>query len=236
MTEPFDNVTDETLVDIATNGMWADGLTFSPAALRLAEALLATVQGAAEGVLPAELQGLVNSVRATATFGFPRITTTIDEVELSAFSITLNTPTPAPVVVVPAGWSPYGWLPFIWAYLTLAADGYHVLAYTPRGLGTPGWLSTSEGYIDVGGCKDWSDGSDVLDYAARSFSPSTFGLLGESYGSGISQLIAAHDPGKRVSAVVALSTWGNLATSLYNNGTRHLEAVRLLIGFTGGDR
>ncbi|QVI20367.1 hypothetical protein KHQ06_29940 [Nocardia tengchongensis] len=59
-------------------------------------------------------------------------------------------------------------------------------------------------------------------------------MLGESYGSGLSQLIAATDPKERVSAVVALSTWGNLATSLYDNGTRHLAAMQLLVDFTGG--
>lgn len=56
--------------------------------------------------------------------------------------------------------------------------------------------------------------------------------MGESYGSGISQLVAAHDD--RVAAVVALSTWGNLATSLYDNNTRHLAAVKALLGLTGG--
>lgn len=56
--------------------------------------------------------------------------------------------------------------------------------------------------------------------------------MGESYGSGISQLVAAHDD--RVAAVVALSTWGNLATSLYDNKTRHLAAVKALLALTGG--
>ncbi|MFD6229115.1 CocE/NonD family hydrolase C-terminal non-catalytic domain-containing protein [Streptomyces sp. NPDC060232] len=35
-------------------------------------------------------------------------------------------------------------------------------------------------------------------------------------------------------AVVALSTWGDLADSLYQNDTRHLKAVQSLIDFTGG--
>ncbi|MFJ7588397.1 hypothetical protein ACIQZO_13630 [Streptomyces sp. NPDC097617] len=35
-------------------------------------------------------------------------------------------------------------------------------------------------------------------------------------------------------AVVALSTWGNLATSLYDHDTRHLKAVDVLLGLTGG--
>src|SRR6202042_2748834 len=88
--------------------------------------------------------------------------------------------------------------------------------------------------IDVAGPHDWADGSAVIDYAEQYFNPSAIGFLGESYGSGISQLVAAHDEASRVSAVVALSTWGNLATSLYNNDTRHLAAVQALIAFTGG--
>ncbi|MBF6173101.1 CocE/NonD family hydrolase [Nocardia blacklockiae] len=234
MTDPVVTVTDETLHDIEVNGVWAGGLTFSPAVLSVSRALLATLQGAADGVLPAELQQAVNDVRATATIDFPRFTAH-DGVRLSAFIVKLNTSTPCPLVVVPAGWSPYGWLPFLWTYLTLAADGYHVMAYTPRGLGDPDLPSTSEGYIDVGGPNDWADGSTVLDYAEE-FGPSTIGILGESYGSGIGQLVAAHDPADRVAAVVALSTWGNLATSLYANGTRHLAAMRGLVGFTGGTR
>lgn len=53
------------------------------------------------------------------------------------------------------------------------------------------------------------------------------GFLGDSYGSGISQLVAAHDT--RVDAVVALSTWGDLGEAFYENSTRHIAAVRALL-------
>jgi len=199
----------------------------------VSQALVATLQGAASGLLTADLQQAVNDVQQTSTAGFPSIVAQ-DGARLSALSLKQRTTEPRPLVVVPAGWSPFGWLPFVGAYLGLALRGYHVLAYTPRGIGTPGWVSTSEGYVDVAGPNDWSDGSDVLDYAQELFAPSAIAFLGESYGSGISQLVAAHDPANRVSAVVALSTWGNLATALYDNGTRHLAAVQALIDFTGG--
>ncbi|WP_329112580.1 alpha/beta fold hydrolase [Streptomyces sp. NBC_01353] len=114
----------------------------------------------------------------------------------------------------------------------LARKGYHVLAYMPRGLGLPFLPSTSGGFIDVGGPCDWADGSTVIDYAVDHLAPSTIGFFGESYGSGISQLVAAHD--ERVDAVVALSTWGNLGTSLYDHHTRHVKAVEALLGLTGG--
>jgi predicted acyl esterase len=234
MTEPnLPPVTDRSLADIAANGMWAGGLTYSPAVLNVAQALVATLQGSASGLLTPDLQQVVNSVQRAATVGFPRITAP-DGVRLSALSVKLKTTETRPLVVMPAGWSPYGWLPFVGAYLGLALRGYHVLAYTPRGIGIPGWASTSDGYVDVAGPNDWADGSAVLDYGQEYFSPGKIGFVGESYGSGISQLVAAHDPANRVSAVVALSTWGNLATALYDNGTRHLAAVNALIAFTGG--
>ncbi|MFJ3527436.1 MULTISPECIES: CocE/NonD family hydrolase C-terminal non-catalytic domain-containing protein [unclassified Streptomyces] len=226
--EPTSSIT-----DIATHGMWAAGPTINPSAVRVARALLAALQGEADGSLPEELSELTASVREKASVGLPSVVAT-DGIRLSAFSIKLNDGNPHPVVIVPAGWNPYGWLPFLYSYLALAKRGYHVLAYTPRGIGDPALPSTSEGYVDVAGPKDWADGSAVIDYAQAHFEPSGIGFLGESYGSGISQLVAAHDPEDRVSAVVALSTWGNLATSLYDNGTRHLAAVQALIGFTGG--
>ncbi|RSS52325.1 CocE/NonD family hydrolase [Streptomyces sp. WAC07061] len=227
------SVTEATLTDIATNGIWGPGHSVSEAVVDVSRALLASLQGE-EGVeLPAELSELVAAVRRIATITLPRITAH-DGVQLSSLSIKLKGDAPRPVVIVPAGWNPYGWLPFLYAYLKLAQRGYHVLAYSPRGIGIKGWLSTSEGFVQVAGPDDWADGSSVIDYAQETLEPSRIGFLGESYGSGISQLVAAHDPADRVDAVVALSTWGNLATSLYDNGTRHLAAVEALIAFTGG--
>ncbi|WP_380282279.1 CocE/NonD family hydrolase C-terminal non-catalytic domain-containing protein [Kitasatospora purpeofusca] len=234
--DPIPSVTEATLDDIATNGIWRGaGLDISPAVLAVARALLAAVQGTAtEGALPEELRELVAGVRRRAEVTLPRIAVE-GGVGLSAFVIKQSGSEPRPVVVVPAGWNPYGWLPFMFGYLSLAARGYHVLAYTPRGIGTPGLLSTSEGFIDVAGPVDWSDGSSVIDFAQAELGRGPVGFLGLSYGSGISQLVAAHDRENRVAVVAALSTWGNLATSLYDNGTRHTEAVKKLIEFTGGE-
>ncbi|MFG2911845.1 alpha/beta fold hydrolase [Kitasatospora sp. NPDC048298] len=231
--EPIPAITEATLTDIATNGIWGDGLTPSAATLGVAEALLAALRGESGVQLPPVLAELVEEVRAKAETDLHGIDGAGD-VRLSGLAIKLRDGEPHPAVIVPAGWNPFGWLPFLYLYLKLAQKGYHVLAYTPRGIGYKGWLSTSGGRIDVGGDKDWADGSKVIDFAERYFGPSKIGFLGESYGSGISQLVAAHDPKNRVAAVVALSTWGNLATSLYHNDTRHLAAVEALIGFTGG--
>ncbi|MEU6669229.1 CocE/NonD family hydrolase [Streptomyces sp. NPDC046727] len=233
--EPIASITDATLADIAGNGIWRGAsLDINPSVLAVARALLAAVQGTAPaGTLPEELQELVAGVRRRAEVTLQRVPMA-EAVSLSAFAIKQNASEPRPVVIVPAGWNPYGWLPFMAGYLSLAVRGYHVLAYTPRGIGKPGLVSTSEGFIDVAGPVDWADGSKVIDHVQAQFAPSKVGFMGVSYGSGISQLVAAHDRKDRVAAVAALSTWGNLATSLYDNGTRHEEAVRKLIEFTGG--
>ncbi|MFI0231705.1 alpha/beta fold hydrolase [Streptomyces sp. NPDC017086] len=228
---------------IARQGVYTSPTSVDPAAAHLAEALIATLDGTAEQpVLPSELRSLAEQVRRRATIGFPRITAE-DGVRLSAHTIKLNTGEPAPLVIVPAGWTPFGWGLFAYTYLQLALRGYHVLAYTPRGIGLTmavpgqGYVDgpfTSGGTIDVAGPADVQDGITVLAYAQQHFSPGKIAFLGESYGSGISQLVAANDPEERVAAIVALSTWGDLTASLYQHETRHLAAVAALIGFTGG--
>lgn len=216
---------------IAGRGPWAADATVDPDAVRLGQTLTtALLNGSTDG-LPAELAAPIEEVRGLALPGYHRVEAT-DGIRLSAFSLRQLGPGPHPLVVVPAGWTPFGWPLFLWSYLALARRGYHVLAYTPRGLGIPGLPSTSEGFVDVAGPHDWADGSAVIDFATEHLAPSVIGFLGESYGSGISQLVAAHDD--RVAAVVALSTWGNLATSLYDHGTRHLAAVKALLALTGG--
>ncbi|MFD0370261.1 alpha/beta fold hydrolase [Streptomyces sp. NPDC127114] len=225
-------VTEADVARIAARGLWAADGTLDPDAARLGQTLAAALEDETRtDLLPAGLAELVGRVRGLALPGFPRIETE-DGIRLSAFTLRQLAPGPHPLVVMPAGWQPLGWALFMYAYLTLAARGYHVVAYTPRGLGIDGLPSTSPGHIDVAGPRDWADGSAVVDYAVDGFGPSAIGFLGESYGSGISQLVAAHDD--RVQAVVALSTWGNLATSLYDNGVRHVEAVRTLLRVTGG--
>ncbi|HEX4421448.1 MAG TPA: alpha/beta fold hydrolase [Kofleriaceae bacterium] len=234
-------ITATDIARIARDGAWAADGTIRPEASNVGKALIAALRGGPDQI-PNDLRMLVQQVLQVATPGFPLITAS-DGVRLSAHTITLKDSAPHPVIIVPAGWNPVGWPLFEYMYLVLALRGYHVLAYTPRGIGATvqgpggGWIdgpSTSGGTIDVGGPNDWSDGSTMIDYAQEHFNPSRIGFLGESYGSGISQLVAAHDPDNRVSAVVALSTWGNLATCFYNNETRHLAALTALLDLTGG--
>lgn len=130
---------------------------------------------------------------------------------------------PRPVVVMPSPWTSLGWLAYAVQATRFATHGYNVLAYSARG------FAGSEGQVDVAGPLDVADGSRALDHIIeRSTGPVTkIGFLGDSYGSGISQLVAAHDT--RIDAVVALSTWGDLGEAFYENSTRHVAAVRALL-------
>lgn len=241
--ESISTVTAAQLAEVANTGIWASDTTIRPDAANVGQALVATLQGTTtQTVLTPELQQLVADVQRLATVRFPRIAAA-DGVRLSAHTIRLNTADPRPLVIVPAGWTPFGWVLFEYAHLQLALKGYHVLAYTPRGIGTTtelpggGYLDafwTSGGTVDVAGPQDRSDGFALIEYAQEYFQPSAIAFLGESYGSGISQLVAANDPDERVKCVVALSTWGNLATSLLHHDTRHTSAVAGLVSLTGG--
>ncbi|MFD9412835.1 alpha/beta fold hydrolase [Streptomyces sp. NPDC059989] len=130
---------------------------------------------------------------------------------------------PRPLIVMPSPWTGLGWLAYAVQATLFAARGYNVLAYTARGFGG------SEGQVEVAGPLDIADGSRALDHLIeRTAGPVTkIGFLGDSYGSGISQLVAAHDT--RIDAVVALSSWGDLGEAFYENSTRHVAAVRALL-------
>ncbi|MFJ8313077.1 MULTISPECIES: CocE/NonD family hydrolase [unclassified Streptomyces] len=149
-----------------------------------------------------------------------------DGVELDAALWLHNGAGPHPLIVMPSPWAKQGWTVYAVQALRFARRGYHVLAYTARGFGESG------GEVEVAGDADIADGIKALDYLiAQAGGPSAtgrIGFLGDSYGSGISQLVAAEDP--RVHAVVALSTWGDLGEAFYENDTRHVAAVSTLLG------
>ncbi|MFF4182203.1 CocE/NonD family hydrolase [Streptomyces sp. NPDC001691] len=133
---------------------------------------------------------------------------------------------PHPLIVMPSPWAKQGWTLYTVQAMRFARRGYHVLAYTARGFGESG------GEVEVAGEADIADGSKALDHlisqAGGPGSIGRIGFLGDSYGSGISQLVAAED--RRVHAVVALSTWGDLGEAFYENDTRHVASVQTLLG------
>ncbi|SDW29928.1 putative hydrolase, CocE/NonD family [Amycolatopsis xylanica] len=140
-------------------------------------------------------------------------------------------PAEYPLIVLPAPLAPIGWRAYAVFHpllkkgfmANLAAKGYVVVAYSERG------LAQSDGKIDVAGPRDQADGTAVIDWVAEHIQAadmSRVGMAGASYGAGQSLLIAAKD--KRVKAVVAMSAWGDLFTSLYENETRHIKAFHAL--------
>jgi predicted acyl esterase len=172
------------------------------------------------GVLPEELASQVRQVRASGyeEVRFPGA----DGDALDGALWTHPGTEPRPAVVMPAPWVNAGWTSYTGMAARFQEWGYHVLAYTPRGFGD------SEGKVEAAGDKDIEDAGKALDYLRERLGGgmTKVGLLGESYGSGISQLAAARD--SRVAAVAALSTWGDMGAAFYENGTRHLASVGAL--------
>jgi ABC-2 type transport system ATP-binding protein len=100
----------------------------------------------------------------------------------------------------------------------LARAGFAVLTWSARGFGA----STGQIGLDSPGY-EVKDVEQLVSWLARQ--PRVLldrpgdprvGIAGESYGGGIALLAAAYD--HRIDAVVAQSTWNNLATALFPNG------------------
>ncbi|SDK93289.1 Predicted acyl esterase [Lentzea albidocapillata subsp. violacea] len=130
---------------------------------------------------------------------------------------------PFPLLVMPSSWAVPN-IEYVGAAAKLAKEsGYVVVSYTSRGF----W--DSGGQIDVAGPDTVGDVSKVIDWAiANAHADGTkVGAAGISYGAGQSLLAAAVD--KRIKAVSALSTWTDLARSLYPNNTVNKQAVELLL-------
>ena len=144
-------------------------------------------------------------------------------VKLSAEVITPDTGGRAPLLVMPASW---GGAASMYHLLgtRFAQAGYQVVAYAQRGWGG------STGQADFAGPATQRDASTVIDWALQHTraDPTRIGMLGVSYGAGISLLAAAHDP--RIKAVVALSTWTDVAAALDQNDTPNTSALQALLG------
>jgi predicted acyl esterase len=143
-------------------------------------------------------------------------------ITLSAEVITPAGPGPFPLVVMPASWGS-GASEYTVAGQGFAAAGYLVVAYAQRG------FKGSGGAIDFAAPQTRADVSTVIDWALAHTSADRnhVGMLGISYGGGISLLAAASD--KRIKAVVAMSGWGDLAAALAPNDTPNLLCLHLLL-------
>ncbi|MEU5691528.1 CocE/NonD family hydrolase [Actinosynnema sp. NPDC020468] len=130
---------------------------------------------------------------------------------------------PFPLLVLPSSWGVND-IEYVGAAAKLAyQSGYSVISYTSRG------FHDSAGTIDVAGPDTIADVSRVIDWgvAHAAGDVTRVGVGGISYGAGQSLLAAAADP--RIKAVAALSTWTDLARSLYPNDTVSNQAVELLL-------
>ncbi|WP_434450629.1 CocE/NonD family hydrolase [Lentzea sp. E54] len=171
---------------------------------------------------------LLGAPAATAAPGHQITYKTIPGVGGTSLKAFLIEPTgqgdgPFPLLVMPSSWSMPN-IEYVGAAAKLAKEsGYVVVSYTSRGF----WDSGGE--IDVAGPDTVGDVSRVVDWAiANARADSTrVGAAGISYGAGQSLLAAANDP--RIKAVAALSTWTDLARSLYPNTTVNRQAVELLL-------
>lgn len=133
-------------------------------------------------------------------------------------------PSPAgryPAVIFSSSWG-LNDIEYLAQASALAARGYVVVSYTPRG-----WWS-SGGEIDTAGPNDMADLSKVVDWtiANTAADPAHIGAAGISYGAGISLLGAAFD--RRIRAVAAMSAWSDLVYSLFGDSTRHKQSTGLL--------
>jgi putative CocE/NonD family hydrolase len=177
----------------------------------------ATVTSA--GVVTRPVAAAAGSVQTTG----PRFVdiTAKDGVVLKANVVAPVTTGHRPAIVFVNSWG-LNDLQYLAQAAAFARQGYVVLSYTTRGF----WASGGE--IDTAGPKDTADVSSVVDWllANTQADPARIGIAGVSYGSGISLLASAFDP--RIKAVVAMSCWTDLVTSLYGDNTRRPQTLWLL--------
>ncbi|VVS93224.1 CocE/NonD family hydrolase [Desulfoluna spongiiphila] len=122
---------------------------------------------------------------------------------------------------------------------TFCEKGYIVLSYSARGWGQ------SEGVVNVGGRKDTSDITALIDWLTANTpvtgvvkapdgsvtddSGAKIGMCGISLGGGLSLMGAAFDT--RVKAVMAMVPWGDLVDSLYlNQSPKPVWVKAILVG------
>ncbi|MFE3175138.1 CocE/NonD family hydrolase [Amycolatopsis sp. NPDC059090] len=135
-----------------------------------------------------------------------------------------------PTILMPAPLNRIGRLACVGLLPRWALGGYAVLSYSQRG------LAESGGEIQFSGPQDIADASEIIDWLSghRSVAADRIGCFGASYGAGTGLLLAARD--QRIKAVVGTSAWGNLLTSLCENGTRRTKAFEALVALFGEDR
>jgi len=118
----------------------------------------------------------------------------------------------APLLIMPASWGS-GSNEYVVVGKQFADQGYEVISYAQRG------FRPSQGQVDFADMKTQADVTAVIDWALKNTSADKdrIGMLGLSYGAGMSLLGAERDA--RVKAVVAMAAWADLAGALDPNHT-----------------
>ncbi|WP_338180055.1 alpha/beta fold hydrolase [Jatrophihabitans sp.] len=143
-------------------------------------------------------------------------------VHLAAEVVTPQTSGRHPLVVMPTSWGAEE-TQYEYVARLFADAGFQVVAYTQRG------FTNSGGVIDFAGPVTVADASTVIDWALKhtDADPDEIGMLGDSYGAGVSLLAAERDP--RIKAVTALSTWTDWGYSFAPNDTVSVQALHVLM-------
>ncbi|MDT4912174.1 MAG: hypothetical protein QOC66_1302 [Pseudonocardiales bacterium] len=143
-------------------------------------------------------------------------------VTLAAEVITPKGSGPFPLVVMPGSWGSAA-VEYRLPGQQFAAAGYQVVGYAQRG------FTGSGGAVDFAGDKTRADAETVIDWALAHThaDKNRIGMLGISYGGGISLLTAAAD--SRIKAVVSMSGWSNLAEALAPHKTPNIASMHLLL-------
>lgn len=133
---------------------------------------------------------------------------------------------PFPLIVMPASWGS-GADEYRILGRGFAAAGYQVVSYGQRG------FKGSGGQIDFAGSDTRQDASRVIDWALDHTHADAdhIGMLGISYGGGVSLLAAAHD--KRIKAVAAMSAWADYAAAFVPHHTLNSSAMHSLFDTAG---
>jgi predicted acyl esterase len=132
-------------------------------------------------------------------------------------------PGPRPAVIFVNSWT-QGEGQYAPVARDFAEKGYIILSYATRGFGRSGGVASGAGPKDI---KDVSVMIDWLMSHTR-VDPERIGMVGVSYGGGISLLGLAHD--ERLFTAAALSGWANLEKALYGNNTMRKLWLSILIG------
>ncbi|HLY34396.1 MAG TPA: alpha/beta fold hydrolase, partial [Jatrophihabitantaceae bacterium] len=144
-----------------------------------------------------------------------------DGTPLGAYLIQPKNSSPSnrvPLIVMPASWGS-GSNEYVQIGKEFANAGYEVISYAQRG------FRPSEGEVDFADTQTQGDVSTVIDWALKNTDAdkNRIGMLGLSYGAGMSLLGAERDA--RVKAVVAMAAWADLGAAMDPNHTLNALAL-----------